>query len=128
MGLYQLELSRQIHLRNKQKREWEVMKKKEAISQEKKQAQQDLVEKELRAEDAEELQETEISKQLASEMNESARDNSDDTLMRAVNLLHNQNGKCPTDCFLNLYSLLSVQSKKFFSPSGISVMFILFVR
>ena len=98
MGLYQLELSRQVHLRNKQKREWEIMKKKQAISQEKKEKhlshQQELFEKQQRAEDLEELQETEASKKLAAQMTNSAREKSDDTLLRAVNLLQNQNGEC----------------------------------
>ena len=40
----------------------------------------------------EELKETEHSKMLASAMVDSSREKSDDTLLRAVNLLQNQNG------------------------------------
>ena len=98
MGLYQSELSRQIHLRNKQKREWELMKKKIDLENDKKKKnlshQQELFEQEQRQGDREELEETEASKKLASAMLRSAsgQDNYEETLSKAVDLLHNQNG------------------------------------
>lgn len=98
MGLYQSELSRQIHLRNKQKREWESLKKKIAkdMEQQKKDLtnEQDLFEQEQRQEDLEEMRETEASKKLATAMLRSASglDNYEETLSKAVDLLQNQNG------------------------------------
>lgn len=97
MGLYQSELNKQIHLRNKQKQEWDLMKKKLQISEEKKQTElskkQMLLEKEQEMEDQQEVQETDVSKTLSAAMVQSARDHeTSHTLQRAVDLLHNQNG------------------------------------
>lgn len=96
MGLYQSELTRQIHLRNRQKREWEKMKQAELINREKKKndlsRKQELFEKEQREEDLEEIRETEVSKSLAAAMFGSARESKDNTLMKVVDLLQNQNG------------------------------------
>ena len=93
MGLYQSELGKQIHLRNKQKREWETMKKNMEKKKMEEARQQALFEKEQQEHDSFELEETENSKSLSSAMLKSARENSDDTLRKAVDLLHNQNGK-----------------------------------
>ena len=111
MGLYQTELSRQIHLRNKQKREWDRMKKVVLTKEkEKKSAKhQELLEKEQKEEDLEELRETEISKNLDSAMVASGRKNSSDILLRAVDLLHNQNGIFN---LLYIYFIYDMQSKK----------------
>lgn len=72
------------------------MKKKMACAtEEKKKAlaqQQQLIDKERRDDDRTELMETETSKKLALAMLKSAQDNSSDTLQKAVELLHNQNG------------------------------------
>lgn len=96
MGLYESEISKQMYLRNKQKREWEVMKKKIALDKELSQKslieQQQVYDQERREEDRLEIRETETSKKLALAMLKSANENSDDTLQRAVELLHNQNG------------------------------------
>lgn len=85
-----------MQLRNRQKKEWEVMKRKmDHVTEEKKKAfaqQQQIGQQERRNEDRVELMETETSKQLALAMLKSAKENSDDTLQRAVELLHNQNG------------------------------------
>lgn len=96
MGLYESELSKQILLRNRQRKEWEMMKKKCEIRQQQKQKesseleQQQLQEKE--AENRTEIAETDASKKLTNAMLASARDKKDDTLQKAVEVLHNQNG------------------------------------
>ena len=57
-------------------------------------AQQQLaIDQDRREEDRIELQETETSKKLALAMLKSASENRGDTLQKAVELLHNQNGK-----------------------------------
>lgn len=98
MGLYQSELTRQIHLRNKQKREWGVIRKNMKKSNEEKKNelshQQQLFEQEQERANVEEMQETEKSKGLAAALVKSANANlqSDDTMKKAVDLLQNQNG------------------------------------
>lgn len=97
MGLYESELSKQLHLRNRQKREWESMKKSMDLAKEKEKEevarQKELFEQQKKDEDRIELQETETSKNLASRMSKSAHEKSDDTLQRCVEVLQNQNGK-----------------------------------
>ena len=97
MGLYQSELSRQLHLRNKQKREWEMMKKNVANERETKEMeqsrQQELLEQEEKEEERAEMHETEVSKKLSSAMVRSAQANDPDTLQKVVELLQNMNGK-----------------------------------
>lgn len=96
MGLYESELTRQIHLRNRQRKEWQMLKKNmenppptptlpEAANL--------RFQEEKRKEDRQELEETTASKQLASAMVASAQNNAGDTLQKVVDLLNNQNGK-----------------------------------
>lgn len=96
MGLYELELSKQLHLRNRQKREWEMLKKKMIAAKEEEEQENSrrnvLIEAKKKEEDRNELAETEVSKNLASAMVRSARETKDDTLQKAVELLQNQNG------------------------------------
>lgn len=96
MGLYESELTKQIHLRNRQKQEWDMMKKKMEIAEEKrvedKNQEQDAIDREQREEDRIELEETHISKKLASSMVKSALGNGADTMQKMVELLQNQNG------------------------------------
>ena len=62
MGLYQSELNKQMFLRNKQKKEWEMMKKKIATEQEKKKEEktddQLRIEKERREDELAKINET----------------------------------------------------------------------
>lgn len=96
MGLYQSKLSRQLHLRNKQKQEWDMMKKN--IEIEKKQIalqlfrQKEMIDQEERDEEDTEIKETELSKKLCSSMVKSSRNNDLDTLQKTVDLLQNMNG------------------------------------
>ena len=96
MGLYESELSRQIHLRSRQKKEWHALRKKmeEAAALA---SNSDDVEKQLledkRKEDSREMQETAASKQLAAAMVNSSTESKDETLHKCVDLLNNQNGK-----------------------------------
>lgn len=94
MGLYESEISKQIHLRNRQKKEWETMKKKQlptsnGLIPEHVEKQ---LEEERRRDESIEIQETQASKKLAAAMTRSARGGLDDTLQKAVDLLNNQNG------------------------------------
>ena len=97
MGLYQSELSKQIHLRKMQKREWDGMLRN--ISQNAQQKLKDISERQRVHEEEEregnlrEIDETNVSKKLASAMVKSSLENWDDTMQRAVDLLQNQNGK-----------------------------------
>ena len=99
MGLYQSELTKQIYLRNKQKKEWEMMKKKMAVaedrSREKKTGEEERMQRDKHEEDLEELQETRASKKLVSDMVKSALEKNADSLQRAVEVLQNQNGELP---------------------------------
>ena len=96
MGLYESELSRQIHLRSRQKKEWHALRKKmeEAAALA---SNSDDVEKQLledkRKEDSREMQETAASKQLAAAMVNSSTESKDETLHKCVDLLNNQNDK-----------------------------------
>ena len=96
MGLYQSELSKQIFLRNKQKKEWEMMKKNIAHAEEKKReeksVEQKRIEKEQQEEDLLEINETQSSKKLTAAMVKSSLEKNDDTLQRAVDVIQNQNG------------------------------------
>lgn len=96
LGLYQSELTKQIHLRNKQRKEWDAMKKKMAISEEerisKKSKEQQLIEQEEKAEEKNEIEETRVSKRLTSAMTKSALAETSETLKKVVDVLHNQNG------------------------------------
>lgn len=110
MGLYQLELSRQLHLRNKQKREWEMMKKKIEKNNANKETElskeQEMIEQEQREEELTEIRETNVSKKLATEMVRSARENDAETLKKAVDVLQNQNGNfyaCLSALFIIIY-------------------------
>ena len=93
MGLYQSEVTKQSHLKKMQKKEWDMMKKK--ISEVEKQKEGNLTDQQTNNDDENriELEETEVSKKLDSAMTKSCIDKKDDTLRRAVDLLHNQNGK-----------------------------------
>lgn len=104
MGLYQSELTKQIHLRKLQKKEWERMKKKRFLDNQ--QQQTDLsnkqtaqVESEERAETLRELEETEASKRLASAMVKSSLEMCPNTLKKAVDVIQNQNGNYQTLVF-----------------------------
>ena len=84
-----------MHLRNKQRREWEKMKKqidsnnsKQALEEE----QLKLQEEAKRKEDKIEMEETLVSKKLSAVMSRNARQQKHDTLQNAVDLLANQNG------------------------------------
>ena len=96
MGLYQSELTKQRHLKKMQKKEWDMMKKKMAEKQQHKNnelnEQQTIHDQEEREQNLVELRETEASKKLASAMVKSSLERKDDTLQKAVDLLHNQNG------------------------------------
>ena len=99
MGLYESELNKQIHLRNKQRKEWDVMNKKMEADMEKKKTeisqQQRLLEQDKRDEDRVEIRETNKSKNLVATMVQSAHDeeeDDDDTLLKAVEVLQDQNG------------------------------------
>ena len=97
MGLYESELSKQIHLRNKQRREWENMKKAMKTNEENKREhfhnKQLILEKEQREENMEELRETEVSKNLCTAMVRSANEEVEFILQKIVDVLQNQNGK-----------------------------------
>lgn len=101
MGLYQAELSKQIFLRNKQKREWEAMTKKIAAANERKKdektEEQLRLEQEEREQNLNEINETQVSKKLCSAMVKSALERNNDTLERAVEVIQNQNGNLAAD-------------------------------
>lgn len=96
MGLYESELTKQIHLRNKQKQEWDMMKKKMVIAEERKvqerAREQDVLEKEQREEDRIELEETRISKNLCAAMVKTPLASGAEALQKVVEVLKNQNG------------------------------------
>lgn len=115
MGLYESELSRQIHLRNRQKKEWQAIRKKmendaaEASNNSKNLVPQHVekqFQEDKRREDNQEMEETVRSKQLASAMMKSANSNHDDTLQKCVEVMNNQNGKpkIPNELHSLLYS------------------------
>lgn len=54
--------------------------------------QQQQFERQQREEDLEEVKETEVSRKLSAAMYRSARGSYDETLMKAVDVLQNQNG------------------------------------
>lgn len=113
MGLYQSELSRQIHLRNKQKREWVTLRKKIAQTNEERNSkisqQQELLQQEQDKADQEEMLETETSKKLASSMvSSAANEGVADTLLKVVDILQNQNGKNYLRPLLITYSRFSI--------------------
>lgn len=97
MGLYESELSKQIHLRNKQRREWENMKKAMKTNEENKREhfhnKQLILEKEKREENMEELRETEVSKNLCTAKVRSTNEEVEFILQKIVDVLQNQNGK-----------------------------------
>ena len=97
MGLYESELNKQIHLRNRQKKEWDMMKKKIAVAEEQKIQEaaegQNLIDQEQRDADRIELEETQTSKKSASEMVRSSLAQESDSLKKIVEVLQNQNGK-----------------------------------
>ena len=72
------------------------MKKKQAVNKEKISQnlshQQEQFEKQQREQDMEELRETEVSKNLSNALVLSAQGSSDETMLKVVELLHNQNG------------------------------------
>ena len=97
MGLYESELNKQIHLRNRQKKEWDMMKKKIAFEEEQRIEQaaqgQNQIAQEQREADRVELEETQTSKNLAAAMLKSSLSLESDTLQKVVEVLQNQNGK-----------------------------------
>lgn len=97
MGLYESELNKQIYLRNKQKKEWEVMKKKIELAEEKKKMEEEELnerqQQQQREEDRIELEQTNVSKKLVANMVENAQGISSETLLKVVEVLQNQNGK-----------------------------------
>ena len=96
MGLYESELTKQIHLRNRQKQEWDMMKKKmeteAADNLHKSNKEQELIQQEEREEERMELEETRVLKNLTSAMVNSSLHNEGDALHRVVEVLQNQNG------------------------------------
>lgn len=101
MGLYNSELNKQIHLRNKQKREWEKMKKAMEGDMQKRMEErarnQSILEQEKRNDDRIEMVETDRSKKLTNAMVYSAQEGLavDETLHRAVEVIRDQNGNEP---------------------------------
>lgn len=97
LGLYESELNKQIHLRNKQRKEWDMMKKRMEHDEEKKMAQitkeRELVEEEAKEEERIEIEETRVSKKLTSAMVRSALEEPAQALNKIVDVLQNQNGK-----------------------------------
>lgn len=112
MGLYESEISKQLHLRNRQRREWDAMRKKIQADEEKQRSelltQQKVLEQEKRREDRTEIAETDASKKLAAAMVKSSRDGADDddVLNRAVEVLRDQNGNLPACLPACLYQFL----------------------
>lgn len=96
LGLYESELSKQIHLRNKQRKEWDMMKKKMEQEQEKKKSkkaeEQQLIDEEEKEEERVEIEETRVSKKLAAAMVRSAAEEPSNVLEKIVEVLQNQNG------------------------------------
>lgn len=96
MGLYELELTKQIHLRNRQKREWEMLNKKrvqeEQLQLQKNNDEQIHLHQEEKNEERIEMEETKVSKNLASAMVRSSLGDQAETLQRVVEVLQNQNG------------------------------------
>lgn len=95
MGLYESEISKQIYLRNQQRKEWEAMKKKYNASPSTRLLPENLerqYEEEKRADESTEILETQAAKNLATAMMRSARSGLDDTLHKAVDVINNQNG------------------------------------
>lgn len=96
MGLYELELSKQLYLRNKQKREWDMMNKQMKINEElKKQelsSQQAILEQEKKDEDRTEKSETDASRKLTAAMVQSYQKGDHDTLTKVVEVLRDQSG------------------------------------
>ena len=99
MGLYEAELSKQIHLRNKQQKEWETMKKKMGAEKTVSTAREQHLKDDKLEDDRIELEETNKSKSLASSLLKGAlaRANDEeedvDVLQKAVDVILNQNGK-----------------------------------
>lgn len=102
MGLYESELNKQMILRNKQRREWELMNKKILADEENKKQEhshkQRLLDEEKKEEDRAEIAETEKSKKLNNAMVKSSQDDDSDneTLSKAVDVLKDQHGNILT--------------------------------
>lgn len=97
MGLYEAELNKQLLLRNKQRKEWDMMKQRIDADKERKNKelsdQQRLLQNEKREEDRVEMAETDASKRLVNVMVRTAQeDDDDDTLVKIVDVLKDQNG------------------------------------
>ena len=98
MGLYESELNKQLFLRNKQRKEWDMMNKKIEAENHRRQEegsdQQRLMDQEKREEDRVELTETTASKKLTQAMLRSCQEHDDgnDTLEKVVDVLKDQNG------------------------------------
>lgn len=98
MGLYESEINKQLHLRNRQRREWESMKKKQIADDENKKRQsshqQKLLEQERREQDQIEMNETNVSKKLTASMVNACQEaeDDDDVLIKVVEVLRDQNG------------------------------------
>lgn len=97
MGLYESELNKQILLRKRQRREWDMLEKKMAQEDEHnnlmREQEKELLQQQQREEDRLEMEETRLSKDLTSAMVRSALGKQADTLQKAVDVLQNQNGK-----------------------------------
>ena len=111
MGLYESEISRQMQLRNRQKKEWQALRKKFQNTIPLTSVLPNTIEKhfeeEKKNDDRRELEETAVSKQLASAMMTSSQERSDETLQKVADLLHNQNG-------INSFIFKKTNSKVFF--------------
>lgn len=97
MGLYESELNKQIHLRNRQRREWDMLNKNMEIEGEKRKRdiseQEKMLEQERREENRIEIAETEASKTLTQAMVRSSQeDDCQETLLKVVDVLRDQNG------------------------------------
>lgn len=103
MGLYESELNKQLFLRNKQKKEWDMMNKKIEAENEKKKNecsnQQRIIDQEKREDDRLEMAETDASKKLTNAMVRSSQrnENNNETLDKVVDVLKDQNGNCRGD-------------------------------
>lgn len=102
MGLYESELNKQIHLRSRQKKEWGKMKQKieadieknnQEISEQQRRDEQEKID-----DDRMELVATTTSKKLTASMVRSAQEKGDDTLLKAVEVLRDQNGTNTACC------------------------------
>ena len=113
MGLYESEINKQLHLRNRQRREWESMKKKQIADDENKKRQsshqQKLLEQERREQDQIEMNETNVSKKLTASMVNACQEaeDDDDVLIKVVEVLRDQNGNFFFNIFHKIFKRIS---------------------